>query len=497
MTVVVTHTTPADGTFSATGAAAWDANHALSGIGTMAEQNANNVAITGGTISGVTLPAGGSTTQVQYNNAGAFAGDSGLTYDATNKALTVGGGTITASTPALNITQTWNNAAVAFTGLKFNVTDTASAASGALLMDLQVGGSTKFNVAKSGLVTAPGLVISGTFGSATGNWWSSSTINVPSASTISFNLDTILGRRGAANLRLGATDATSATPQTLSVQSVIAGTSNVAGANLTIAGSQGTGTGAGGSIIFQTAAAGTTGTAQNALAAALTLASDKSATFAGQILTSTGTGAASSIQSATNLSIRTAGNASILFYGTDVNNDYFSLSISGTPNFACKNTAQFGWTNAAYSATTLDTILTRRGPANLRLGAADAASATPQTLSVQSVVAGTSNTAGAAFTITGSQGTGTGAGGSIIFQVAPAGTTGTAQNALVNAMVIDSVKTIRIGTGYTVATLPAAGTAGRYTYVTDATLPTYLGALIGGGSVVCPVFDNGTAWVSA
>ena len=50
--------------------------------------------------------------------------------------------------------------------------------------------------------------------------------------------------------------------------------------------------------------------------------------------------------------------------------------------------------------------------------------------------------------------------------------------------------------GYTVATLPTAGTAGRVAYVTDATAPTYLGALTGGGAVVCKVFDNGTAWVS-
>jgi hypothetical protein len=53
MTVVVTHSTPADGSFSATGATAWNANHTLSGVGTMAEQNANAVAITGGSISGV------------------------------------------------------------------------------------------------------------------------------------------------------------------------------------------------------------------------------------------------------------------------------------------------------------------------------------------------------------------------------------------------------------------------------------------------------------
>lgn len=50
--------------------------------------------------------------------------------------------------------------------------------------------------------------------------------------------------------------------------------------------------------------------------------------------------------------------------------------------------------------------------------------------------------------------------------------------------------------GYTVATLPT-GVIGMRAYVTDATAPTYLGALTGGGAVVCPVFYNGTAWVSA
>lgn len=50
---------------------------------------------------------------------------------------------------------------------------------------------------------------------------------------------------------------------------------------------------------------------------------------------------------------------------------------------------------------------------------------------------------------------------------------------------------------YTVATLPTAGVTGRRAYVTDATAPTFLGALTGGGTVVCPVFDNGSAWVAA
>ncbi|PIF60080.1 hypothetical protein [Flavobacterium sp. 2] len=48
---------------------------------------------------------------------------------------------------------------------------------------------------------------------------------------------------------------------------------------------------------------------------------------------------------------------------------------------------------------------------------------------------------------------------------------------------------------YTVATLPA-GVVGDTAYVTDATNPTYLSTLTGGGTTVCPVFYNGNTWVS-
>jgi hypothetical protein len=56
--------------------------------------------------------------------------------------------------------------------------------------------------------------------------------------------------------------------QTLSAQSVVAGTSNTAGVNITIQGSRGTGTGIGGSIVLATAAAGLSGSSQNPLATA-------------------------------------------------------------------------------------------------------------------------------------------------------------------------------------------------------------------------------------
>lgn len=61
-----------------------------------------------------------------------------------------------------------------------------------------------------------------------------------------------------------------------------------------------------------------------------------------------------------------------------------------------------------------------------------------------------------------------------------------------NITVDGTVKTA----GYTVATLPT-GVIGKRAYVTDATAPTYLGVLTGGGAITCPVFYNGTAWVSA
>jgi hypothetical protein len=55
MAITINHSTPADGSFSASGAIAWNANHSLVGAGTMAEQDASNVAITGGSIDGTPI----------------------------------------------------------------------------------------------------------------------------------------------------------------------------------------------------------------------------------------------------------------------------------------------------------------------------------------------------------------------------------------------------------------------------------------------------------
>lgn len=48
---------------------------------------------------------------------------------------------------------------------------------------------------------------------------------------------------------------------------------------------------------------------------------------------------------------------------------------------------------------------------------------------------------------------------------------------------------------YTVATLPATPAQGDVAMVTDASAPTFLSTVASGGSVVTPVFYNGTAWI--
>jgi hypothetical protein len=114
-----------------------------------------------------------------------------------------------------------------------------------------------------------------------------------------------------------------------------------------------------------------------------------------------------------------------------------------------------------------DTTITRKAAATYQLGAVDVASPVARTLTVQSVVAGTSNTAGVDWTLKASAGTGTGAGGKFVFQVAPAGSTGTAQNAYVTALSIDSGKAVLAvstgGLGY------GTGAGGAVTQITSRT----------------------------
>jgi hypothetical protein len=126
--------------------------------------------------------------------------------------------------------------------------------------------------------------------------------------------------------------------------------------------------------------------------------------------------------------------------------------------------------------------------------ATNGATATAHTLKAPNAT-GTTSTGGS-LTIAG--GTGTSAGGAVI--ISTAATTTQAAAVTVNKDGVTTFAKPPVLPVYTVATLPATAAAGMVqgamAVVTDATTPTYLGALTGGGAVVCPVFYNGTAWVS-
>jgi hypothetical protein len=351
-----------------------------------------------------------------------------------------------ASAPVLDLAQTWSNGAVTFTGIKYNTTNTNSAAA-SLLMDLQIDTVSKFHITKNG--SAHGTLIgsgTATFGisAATGiGFYSSNRVSVLADGQIAMlfgsnqNIvangrslafesaasgagDTFITRKNTRIIQLGAADAATALAQTLTVQSVVGGTTgNVVGQNFTINGSQGVGSGVGGSIIFQVAPAGTLdATTQNGLLAALTINSTGKATFVPTV------NSTSSFE-ITNLAGQVMASADSTNRRFNMGGGVFSVS-GATGGSTIYNTGFLGWTNSGSADGTADLFLRRKGTANLQLGGFEAASPVAQTLSVQSVVAGTSNTAGAAFTITGSQNTGSGLAGNLIVSTGFSNTVGTA-----------------------------------------------------------------------
>src|SRR6516165_5863362 len=105
---------------------------------------------------------GGANTNVQYNNSGAFGGSSSFTWNNATTTLSIGTGeldagdivasigTITSSTPNI-FSQTWNNSATTFTGLRTNITNTASA-SASNLIDFQINGTSFLSANTDGAV---------------------------------------------------------------------------------------------------------------------------------------------------------------------------------------------------------------------------------------------------------------------------------------------------------------------------------------------------------
>ena len=217
------------------------------------------------TASGGSGSPGGSDTQIQYNNAGSFGGASGLTTDGTSLTL----GTSSNLLWSTDLILTRRGAA----NLRLGAADVGSTTA-----------TVTITIATPGVVTWSSHNLStGTpvFFTTTGalptGITASTTYYVIAVDANTFRIATTLvnALAGTAVNTSGSQSGTqtgnrNAITQALSVQSVT-GVSNRSGADMLITGSQGTGNAAGGSIVFQVAPAGSSGSAQNALASPLVL----------------------------------------------------------------------------------------------------------------------------------------------------------------------------------------------------------------------------------
>src|SRR6185369_9507412 len=150
------------------------------------------------------------------------------TYFAKN---TLAAGTLTDPAP-MTLTQTWNDAADTFTALKLNVTNTNSSAS-SMLQDWQVGGTSVLKLLTNGHIIAPAdLVINAGAG---GDFFRAAIGNIgctiQNATNFGWgdasNQVTRIGRMADHHIRFGGSvESSTANAQTISVHSVIAGTSN-------------------------------------------------------------------------------------------------------------------------------------------------------------------------------------------------------------------------------------------------------------------------------
>lgn len=218
-------------------------------------------------------------------------------------------------------------------------------------------------------------------------------------------------------------------------------------------------------------------------------------------ITTKGTGAINLTAGSGGIVTSTGGSITLNTTGSLLVGTSGSYLVVNSVNLRVASGVYYGIASSSDNSTLSDVVLRRNGAANWALGFADAATATAQTLSVQNVVAGTSNTAGANWTRNASAGTGTGVGGAHIWQVAPAGSTGTTQNSFVEAMRI-------AGSGAIIfpSTVTSGGTTGDQTinkvsgtvnFAAAATTLTVTNSLVTTSSLVfCVVRTNdGTATI--
>lgn len=187
-----------------------------------------------------------------------LTGTAGKTLTFSNSITLAGTDATTMTFPSTSATIARTDAGQTFTGTNiFGITQAASLALGGATIGantLAVTGAGNFSAG----VTAAGLV-------------STNGIQVNNTGNFNWNGRGIFTSTGTGNFQHGNADAASPVAQTITMQSVVAGTTNTAGVNSTFQASVSTGSGASGDFIFQTGGTGAGATAQNTQVTALTI----------------------------------------------------------------------------------------------------------------------------------------------------------------------------------------------------------------------------------
>lgn len=474
-------------------------------LGVAVATSINKVAITAPATSATLTIADGKT--ATHNASTTFAGTDGKTLTVSNSGTLAGGDAFVLAIAA-GKTLTVSNS-ITFAGT--DATTMTFPSTSATIPGLEVA-----NVFTSAIQT-----VSAASGTSPG-WYSQITgdttprvrvgVNASDVASVAFGpgnavRDLFLERMAAASLRMGTADAATAVAQTLTVQSVLAGTTDTAGGTFTISGSKSTGTGAAGTIVFQTAsAAASTGSGQNAVATLLTLGPST-------VFGTSNVPAFNLVQTWNNASLSSP--TAFLMNVTNTNStgtplicdwqiggvSQFKVSSAGAATAAGLATATGGFSSGSNAVMTAggDTFLRRNAAANWQLGTANAAAPVAQILSTQGSRSGTdTNVGGANMTHRSGIGTGTGTLSSLILQSPIAVASGTgAQTSTTGLTILNGTAVL---SNYTVAALPSASTsgAGATAFVTDASTTLILGlglAVTGGGANKVPVYSDGTSWL--
>lgn len=294
--------------------------------------------------------------------------------------LTLTQGALTADAQALSSTATWNAAGVTFTHLKTNVTDTASAA-GSLLMDLQVGGVSKFNIQKDGTITAGTSVVAPLFTTVAGIAFSATATLPTAAASTAAGVNASLT---ASNATAGTTNAGAAAGGSVTITAGNAArltSGNANGGNINLVPGLGIGTGSGGQVLLPDG-------------------SDSAPSLARA--SNTATGFVFNNTNHKSISVMTGGNEFIRLL--DASQVSWGLLVAANSHLGWNNSVLPGQGGSASP----DLLLFRDAAAQLQLGA-DTASPVTQTLKAHDG-SGTDK-AGAKLVLAGGNGTGTAAGG--------------------------------------------------------------------------------------